>query len=145
MSFMTLYSKRVCLKKMQNSIPWMHILIKCAAHGNVSNYSSKIINRIFIHWRGHKFFYFNSKGVSDKKSGNHLLVVKNKDSHIGGTTKHSNKTCLHGAKHWNNLNYNMFVLFLYNCACGSSQNYYLFIPLPLLRKCSLLQVTWFFA
>jgi len=46
MSFMSLYSKMVCLKKMQNRIPWMYILMKCAAHGNVSNHSLKIINHI---------------------------------------------------------------------------------------------------
>ena len=46
MSFMTVYSKGVCLKKMQNRIPWVHILMKCAAHGNVSNYSLKIIDHI---------------------------------------------------------------------------------------------------
>ena len=46
MFFMTVYSKRVCLKKMQNRIPWVHVLMKCAAYGNVSNYSLKMINRI---------------------------------------------------------------------------------------------------
>ena len=46
MSFMTAYSKRVCLKKMQNRIPWVHTLMKCAAHGNISNYSLKMINHI---------------------------------------------------------------------------------------------------
>jgi hypothetical protein len=31
-------------------------------------------------WRGHKLFYLNDKGVSDKNSGN-CRIVKNKDTY----------------------------------------------------------------